>query len=67
MKANNDMSHLLTNCKEPASATIEVSCVKSSQKVPLLGETIDNDCSWTRTQNQLVRKRTLNHLAKPAK
>ena len=23
-----------------------------------------SDCSWTRTQNHLVRKRTLNHLAK---
>ena len=22
------------------------------------------DCNWTRTQNHLVRKRTLNHLAK---
>ena len=24
------------------------------------------DCNWTRTQNQLVLKRTLNHLAKLA-
>ena len=23
-----------------------------------------NDCNWTRTQNHLVLKRTLNHLAK---
>ena len=23
-----------------------------------------NDCNWTRTQNHLVRKRILNHLAK---
>ena len=23
---------------------------------------IDDDCNWTRTQNHLVRKRTLNHL-----
>ena len=23
-----------------------------------------NDCNWTRTQNQLIRKRTLDHLAK---
>ena len=23
-----------------------------------------SDCNWTRTQNHLVRKRTLNHLAK---
>ena len=28
--------------------------------VPLSG------CSWTRTQNHIVRKRTLNHLAKLA-
>ena len=26
-----------------------------------------SDCNWTRTQNYLVRKRTLNHLAKLAK
>ena len=26
-----------------------------------------NDCNWTRTQNHLVLKRTLNHLAKLAK
>ena len=26
-----------------------------------------NDCNWTQTQNHLVRKRTLNHLAKLAK
>ena len=26
-----------------------------------------SDCNWTRTQNHLVLKRTLNHLAKPAK
>ena len=25
-----------------------------------------SDCNWTRTQNHLVRKRTLNHLAKLA-
>ena len=25
------------------------------------------DCNWTRTQNHLVRKQTLKHLAKPAK
>ena len=30
--------------------------------------TIDvSDCNWTRTQNHLVRKRTLNHLAKLTK
>ena len=26
-----------------------------------------NDCNWTRTQNHLARKRTLNHMAKLAK
>ena len=26
-----------------------------------------DDCNWTRAQNHLVLKRTLNHLAKPAK
>ena len=26
-----------------------------------------SDCNWTRTHNHLVHKRTLNHLAKPAK
>ena len=26
-----------------------------------------SDCNWTRTRNQLVRKQTLNHLAKLAK
>ena len=25
---------------------------------------INHDCNWTRTHNHLVRKRTLNHLAK---
>ena len=27
----------------------------------------NSDCNWTRTQNHLVLKRTLNHLAKLAK
>ena len=27
----------------------------------------NNDCNWTQTQNHLVRKQTLNHLAKLAK
>ena len=27
----------------------------------------NNDCNWTRTHNHLVRKRTLNHLAKLAR
>ena len=27
---------------------------------------IDDDCNWTRTHNHLLRKRTLNHLAKLA-
>ena len=26
-----------------------------------------SDCNWTRTQNHLVYKRTINHLAKLAK
>ena len=26
-----------------------------------------SDCNWTQTQNHLVRKQTLNHLAKLAK
>ena len=26
-----------------------------------------SDCDWTRTHNDLVRKQTLNHLAKVAK
>ena len=26
-----------------------------------------SDCNWTRTHNHLVHKRTINHLAKPAK
>ena len=26
-----------------------------------------SDCNWTQTQNHLVRKRTLNYLAKPTK
>ena len=26
-----------------------------------------SDCNWSRTRNNLVRKRTLNHLAKLAK
>ena len=28
---------------------------------------VNHDCNWTRTQNHLVLKRTLNHLAKLAK
>ena len=28
---------------------------------------IFRDCNWTRTKNHLVRKRTLNHLAKWAR
>ena len=33
-----------------------------SQSSPLLA--FSSDCNWTRTQNHLVHKRTLNHLAK---
>ena len=43
MKANNDKSHLLMSSKEPSSAIIEVSCIKSSQKELLLDVKIDND------------------------
>ena len=31
------------------------------------GHQLSTDCNWTRTQNHLVHKRTLNHLAKLAK
>ena len=34
--------------------------------VIILFNIIDFDCNWTRTQNHLVLKRTLNHLAKLA-
>ena len=43
MKANNDRSHNLMSCKEPASTIIEGSCIKSSQKELLLGVEIDNE------------------------
>ena len=36
-------------------------CLKFFQTVK------QNDCNWTRTQNHLVCKRTLNHLAKLTK
>ena len=42
MEANNDKSNLLMSCKEPSSAIIESSCIKSSQK-ELLAVTIDNE------------------------
>ena len=35
--------------------------------VPIFEMIIRNDCNWTRTQNHLVHKRTLNHLAKLTK
>ena len=31
------------------------------------GITVLSDCNWTRTHNHLVRKQTLNHLAKLTK
>ena len=65
MKANNDMSHLLMSCKEPASATIEGSCIKSSQKGLLLGETIDNELKFDDHINYFYKK-TLNALARIA-
>ena len=39
--------------------------IKSIRKVENLNEYCD--CNWTRTQNHLVLKRTLNHLTKLAK
>ena len=40
-------------------------------KIDIITTTINqsrySDCNWTRTQNHLVLKRTLNHLAKLAK
>ena len=65
MKANNYKSHLLMSCKEPASAATEGSCIKSSQKGLLLGETIDNELKFDDHINYFYKK-TLNALARIA-
>ena len=43
-----------------------VSVLKKMRTRPLIKqtETMPSDCNWTRTQNHLVHKRTLNNLAK---
>ena len=56
MKANNNKSHLLMSCKEPSSAIIEGSCIKSSQKELLLGVTIDNELKFDDYINYLCKK-----------
>ena len=56
MTANNDKSHLLMSCKEPYSAIIEGSCIKSSQKQLLLGVTIDNELKFDDHINYLCKK-----------
>ena len=68
MKANNDKSHLLMSCKEPSSAIIEDSYVKSSQKELLLGVTIDNELKFDDHMNYLCKKagQKLNALARIA-
>ena len=68
MKANNDKSHLLIACKEPYSAIIEGSCIKSSQKELLLGVTIDNELKFDDHINYLCKKagQKLNALARIA-
>ena len=68
MKANNDKSHLLMSCKEPSSAIIEGSCIKSSQKELLLVVTIDNELKFDDHINYLCEKagQKLNVLARIA-
>ena len=46
--------------------TYEIDSVRSKGNIghQFLTEMIFNDCNGTRTHNHLVRKRTLNHLAK---
>ena len=55
MKANSDKSNLLMSCKEPSSAIIESSCIKSSQK-ELLAVTIDNELKFDDHINYLCLK-----------
>ena len=55
MEANNDKSNLLMSCKEPSSAIIESSCIKSSQK-ELLAVTIDNELKFDDHINYLYLK-----------
>ena len=38
--------------------------LRASRTQNKIGEAVFHDCNWTRTQNHLVRKRTLNHLVK---
>ena len=40
---------------------------KQVNQIYVTNNSIVNDCNWYRTQNHLVRKRILNHLAKLAK
>ena len=66
LKANNVKSHLLISCKEPSSAIIEGSCIKSSQKELLLGVTIDNELKFDDHINYLWKNawQKLNALAR---
>ena len=50
------MSHLLMSCKEPSSAIIEGSCIKSSKKELLLGVTIYNELKSDDHINYLCKK-----------
>ena len=42
-------------------------CVSKNSHTSKFSQFTISDCNWTRTQNHLVIKRTLNHLAKLAK
>ena len=48
------------------SESTPYSCLNVRELLPLSRSQICSlsDCNWTRTQNHLVRKRTINHLAK---
>ena len=63
---------LFTNCsfdktKIKLSYYRGKNCMKNFFKDLREHATKINDCNWTRTHNHLVRKRTLNHLAKLTK
>ena len=66
LAVNAGKCHVLPSSKITSNIAISNTTVRREQKVKLFGINLENglNINWTRTQNHLVLKRTLNHFAK---
>ena len=54
--------YLIKNKTIKQEGTVQYECYQDKSSMCFCYKSIINDCNWTRTQNHLVRKWTLNHL-----